>query len=170
MFNPTVTSPENAVAAGTNTTFKFVRASDGGWPCKCQYRGYTDGATFATTLAQQFTARPLLSVWLFSQDCPQPAMATITITADQSFTVAAANTKMLVGINDDTAQASALSGGFAVSATITNATVTLTGQRTLPSRTALPRHARHRVNYIVDGNFDETTTVSNNAAIAVPAA
>ena len=62
--------------------------------------------------------------------------------------------------------------GIEVSATITNATVTLTGP-TDAAFTYSPSPATRAiiVNYIdQDGNFEETTTVSNNAAITVPEA
>ena len=124
---------ENAVVAQLNTFYKFVRSSDGMVAVVNVSTGATtDGATFATTLAQQFTAAAVADgdLSILAGLSASSNGTVITITADQAFTVAAtdANTQgILVDINDDTPQASALSGGFAVSAAIANATVTLTG-------------------------------------------
>ena len=110
---------ENVIAAQTNTAFKFVRASDE-IPAimNISTGATTDGATFAAALAQQFTAAAVVGgdLEILSGLSASSNGTTITITAHQSFTVAAtdANTQgMLVGINDDTAQAPYYGAGSA---------------------------------------------------------
>ena len=94
-----------------NTFYKFVRSSDGMVAVVNVSTGATtDGATFATTLAQQFTAAAVADgdLSILAGLSASSNGTVITITADQAFTVAAtdANTQgILVGINDDTAQA-----------------------------------------------------------------
>ena len=144
-----------------------------GWLVNVSTGATTDGATFATTLRNNSPLRPLLRRFGYSLRIVRNQQWHDHHDHGRPFTVAATDATQAALRHQRRYCASLhLERWLPVSATITNATVTLTGP-TDAAFTASPSAATRSIieNYAEEnGNFAQTTTVSNNAAIAVPAA